>query len=282
MKRILEALFIAALLALAIAGPTEAYAEVSVGVSVNIGPPALPYYPQPLCPGPGYIWAPGYWAYGDGGYFWVPGTWIVAPAVGLLWTPGYWGWRGGYWWWHAGYWGPHVGFYGGIHYGYGYPGVGFVGGYWHGNAYYYNRSITNVNITVVHNTYNQTVPNEGAGASRVSFNGGTGGTTAVPTHEEEAYAAEQHTPATKAQTHHEQVAMKNPAQRFSQNNGHPDVAATTRPGKFKGNGAVRTNATHDDYEYHPSAHAERAPRQPHQSRPHPPRERGGGRPPHHR
>src|SRR5262249_10457129 len=35
-----------------------------VGVSIGIAPPVLPVYDQPLCPGPGYIWTPGYWAYG--------------------------------------------------------------------------------------------------------------------------------------------------------------------------------------------------------------------------
>jgi hypothetical protein len=34
-------------------------------VSVSFGPPALPVYSQPLCPGEGYIWTPGYWAYDD-------------------------------------------------------------------------------------------------------------------------------------------------------------------------------------------------------------------------
>jgi len=29
----------------------------------------LPVYVQPICPEPGYIWAPGYWAYGPDGYF---------------------------------------------------------------------------------------------------------------------------------------------------------------------------------------------------------------------
>src|SRR5438270_13745866 len=50
-------------------------AQVSVGVSVRIGPPALPVYEQPACPGDGFIWIPGYWAWGPEGYFWVPGTW---------------------------------------------------------------------------------------------------------------------------------------------------------------------------------------------------------------
>jgi len=95
------------------------FAQIGVGVSVRVGPPALPIYAQPICPGPGYMWTPGYWGWNDGaGYYWVPGTWVVAP-VGMLWTPGYWGWGGGLYAWHAGYWGPHVGFYGGINYGFG-------------------------------------------------------------------------------------------------------------------------------------------------------------------
>src|SRR5215469_7539371 len=156
------------------------FAQIAVGVSVRIGPPALPVYAQPICPGPGYIWTPGYWGWNDdAGYYWVPGTWVVAP-VGLLWTPGYWGWAGGVYAWHAGYWGPHVGFYGGINYGFGYTGVGFVGGAWHGGVYSYNTAVTNVNTTVVHNTYNTTVINNNTTVNRVSYNGGTGGTTAQP------------------------------------------------------------------------------------------------------
>src|SRR5439155_15775648 len=93
---------------------------------------------QPECPAPGYLWTPGYWAYGPEGYYWVPGTWVEPPTVGVLWTPGYWGWRNGFYVWHGGYWGPHVGFYGGINYGYGYSGVGFEGGEWRGREFVYN------------------------------------------------------------------------------------------------------------------------------------------------
>ena len=66
-----------------------AVSVAGVFISVGIAPPPLPVYSQPLCPGPGYIWTPGYWGYGPEGYFWVPGTWVVAPQVGVLWTPGY-------------------------------------------------------------------------------------------------------------------------------------------------------------------------------------------------
>ncbi len=73
--------------------PAQSRAQVAVGISVRIGPPVLPVYVQPICPGPGYLWVPGYWAYGPDDYFWVPGTWVFPPEVGLLWTPGYWGWE---------------------------------------------------------------------------------------------------------------------------------------------------------------------------------------------
>src|SRR5215469_12618755 len=100
------------------------FGQVAVGISVRFGPPALPVYAQPICPGPGYIWTPGYWAWdNDDGYYWVPGTWVVAP-VGVLWTPGYWGWGGGFYVWHAGYWGFFVDFYGGINYVLCYAGRG--------------------------------------------------------------------------------------------------------------------------------------------------------------
>ena len=53
--------------------------RAAVGVSISIAPPVLPVYEQPLCPGPGYIWTPGYWAYGEDDYYWVPGTWVLPP-----------------------------------------------------------------------------------------------------------------------------------------------------------------------------------------------------------
>jgi hypothetical protein len=151
-----------------------------VFVSVAIGPPALPVYSQPLCPGPGYIWTPGYWAWSPDGYYWVPGTWVTPPQVGFLWTPGFWAFSAGLYGWHPGYWGPTVGFYGGINYGFGYTGVGYWGGYWHGRDFYYNRAVNNVNITNIHNVYNRTVINN-VNVNRVSYNGGPGGIQARPT-----------------------------------------------------------------------------------------------------
>src|SRR6478752_3603335 len=72
-----------------------ANAQVSIGISINIEPPPLPVYDQPIIPGPGYLWTPGYWAWnGDiDDYYWVPGTWVLPPEPGVLWTPGYWAWN---------------------------------------------------------------------------------------------------------------------------------------------------------------------------------------------
>lgn len=104
-------------------------AQVSVGISVRIAPPAIPVYVQPPCPVEGYLWVPGYWAWDEDmdDYYWVPGYWSAPPMIGYYWTPGYWGWIGGVYRWHVGYWGPHVGYYGGINYGCGYGGSGYCG-----------------------------------------------------------------------------------------------------------------------------------------------------------
>src|SRR6266853_531842 len=216
--------------------PAQSKAQVAVGISVQFGPPVLPIYAQPICPGPGYLWTPGYWAYGPDGYFWVPGTWVYPPEVGLLWTPGYWAFEDDLYVWSPGYWGPEVGFYGGINYGFGYTGVGFFGGYWRGGNYYYNRSVTNVDVTVVRNTYNTTVINNNS--TRVSFNGGRGGTTASPTSREMAAARQHHISMTSEQTQHQQAASGNRTLLASMNHGRPDIAATPRPGEFPGRRAV--------------------------------------------
>src|SRR5215831_17697990 len=178
---------------LLLAAPLQSRTQVAVVISIRVGPPLLPVYAQPICPEPGYIWIPGYWAYGPDGYFWVPGTWVEPPEVGLLWTPGYWEWVDDVYRWHPGYWGPEVGFYGGINYGFGYTGIGFFGGYWRGREFFYNRAVTNVNVTVVHNTYNTTVVNNTT-LTRVSFNGGPEGTPARPTSREIAAEHQRHVP----------------------------------------------------------------------------------------
>lgn len=218
------------------------FGQVVVGVSVRVAPPALPVYTQPVAPGPGYLWTPGYWAWNDdGGYYWVPGTWVVAPA-GLLWTPGYWGFADGIYGWHRGYWGPHIGFYGGVNYGFGYTGSGFGGGEWRGHTFYYNRSVTNItNVTTV---YNKTViVNE----NHVAFNGGEGGLSSRPSHEEEVAEHEHHREALESQTKHEHMASQNKQNFASANHGRPAVAATAKPGEFHGKGVVAAKSAGAPY-----------------------------------
>ena len=205
--------------------PAASYAQVAVGLSIRIGPPALPVYTQPPCPTEGFLWTPGYWGYGPAGYYWVPGVWVAPPRVGVLWTPGYWGFGGGLYAWHAGYWGPHVGFYGGINYGFGYGGVGFVGGHWGGGGFVYNSAVLNVGAGF-HNTYvdrtvinNTTIVN-----NHTSFNG-PGGVTAQPNAQQQAAMHENHIQPTSNQLSHEQTASQDPNQLASVNNGHPSTMA---------------------------------------------------------
>jgi hypothetical protein len=202
--------------------PASAFAGVFV--SVNIAPPVLPVYAQPACPGDGFLWTPGYWAYGPAGYYWVPGVWVRPPRVGLLWTPGYWGFGGGVYAWHPGYWGPHVGFYGGVNYGFGYTGVGFIGGFWGGGFFHYNTAVFNVNRAYVHNTYIDRTVIHNTVINRTSFNG-PGGIMARPTPQDRMAMNEQHFGRTAEQNSHEQLARNDRSQLASFNHGHPGTMA---------------------------------------------------------
>ncbi len=246
------ALFTLALLTISIASSAQ------IRISVNFGPPAIPVYEQPICPGDGYLWTPGYWAWDDdaGDYYWVPGTWVGAPEVGYLWTPPWWGWEGGRYFFHEGWWGPHIGFYGGINYGFGYFGDGFVGGRWDHDHFFYNRSVMNVNVVNIRNVYNERV--EIRTENRVSFNGGPGGSGARPRPEEERAEHERHIGPAEVQTRHFQEARGNPELRASANHGTPPIAATARPGEFRGGAVVPAREAGGAY--------------------HPPENRGGAQP----
>ena len=227
----------------------SASSSAQIGISVSFGPPALPVFDQPICPGDGYMWTPGYWAWDPvaGDYYWVPGTWLLAPQVGYLWTPPWWGWQGGRFWFHEGWWGPSVGFYGGINYGFGYFGNGFVGGRWDGDRFYYNKAVMNVNVVNIRNVYNERVTfNE----NRVSFNGGPGGVVARSSAQEEAAFRGRRMGPVSAQTAHGDQARSNRELRASVNQGRPPIAATGRAGEFS-HGAVA--AREAGGAYHPSA-----------------------------
>jgi hypothetical protein len=224
-----------ALVLLAVSAASSA--QVGFAVSIRIAPPELPIYEQPICPEDGYIWTPGYWAYGNDDYFWVPGTWVMAPEVGYLWTPGYWGGDNDDYVFHEGYWGTQVGFYGGISYGYGYFGHGYEGGRWDNGHFDYNQSVSHVNVSINRNVYNTRVEDNNRG-NRVSFNGGSGGVQVRATSQEDAAGRERHIAPVAAQTQHVQSARANPELRASANQGKPPIAATAKPGAFKDSGAV--------------------------------------------
>jgi len=223
-------------------------------------PPALPDYDQPPAPADGYIWTPGYWAWGSGGYYWVPGAWVEPPYDSALWTPGYWGFYGGRYLFYPGHWGLHIGFYGGINYGFGYIGLGYEGGYWNGGHFFYNRAYNNINERVVHNTYNYNAGNRGynnynAGNRgnnnyndnrnnnnnrnnynsnrdnnnpRASYRGG-GGVQARPQPSEREAAHEPTAPRMNTQVQHEQNYGGVRGQFANQNHGRPATPAVSRP-----------------------------------------------------
>jgi hypothetical protein len=178
-------------------GSSMAFSQVSL--SIGIAPPPLQVYTQPSCPGDGYIWTPGYWAYGDSGYYWVPGQWVQPPELGVYWTPPYWGWNGSSYAFNDGYWGPNVGYYGGINYGYGYGGQGYYGGRWQGSHFQYNATVNNIRTSNVHYTYAGRAATSQS-ASRVSYNGGSGGTRAQPTAAQRQVAMAHHGQPSRSQT----------------------------------------------------------------------------------
>jgi WXXGXW repeat (2 copies) len=204
-------------------------------------PPPLPEYGQPPIPSPGYYWTPGYWAWNNYDYYWVPGVWVEPPQPGLLWTPGFWAFAGGVYAFNPGYWGPHVGYYGGINYGFGYNGLGYQGGRWDSGRFFYNTTVNNIGAAHITNVYTQNVVNNTT-INNTSFNGGQGGVVAKPTSEEMLAAKEPRVRATAPQIGQARAAGMRSEQFVSTNRGKPAIAATARPGEFKGKGVVPARA----------------------------------------
>lgn len=190
-------------------------------------PPPIPTYVQPPCPGEGYLWEPGYWAWGADGYYWVPGVWVLPPQPGLFWTPGYWGFYGGYYGWHHGYWGPTVGYYGGIDYGFGYFGVGFYGGRWEGGHFIYNTAVWHVGPGFHHVYVDRGFHDPGIHAS---FNGPRGVHYRPAAGEIAAMHAANHIQRTNEQVSHEAAMSKERGQFARTNHGSPAVHSMGRPG----------------------------------------------------
>ena len=70
------------------AGTAAAPAFAQVSININIAPPATLYESAPAM-APGYVWAPGYWAWHSDRYIWVHGR-TVAQRVGYRWEPDRW------------------------------------------------------------------------------------------------------------------------------------------------------------------------------------------------
>ncbi len=184
-------------------------------------------------PGPGYVWTPGYWAYNNVDYYWVPGTWVEPPQIGYLWTPAFF---------HRGYWASAWAFMAASIMATAIPVAALKAAAGTTVSFFYNRAVTNVTDTRITNVYDKTVViNEN---SRISYNGGRGGREVRPTAEEEAIAREPHMPATRLQTEHLRAASVNGEGFASLNHGRPAIAATARPGDFKGPGVLPTRAGH--------------------------------------
>lgn len=192
-------------------------------------PPPLPDYQQPPPPADGYIWTPGYWAWGPGGYYWVPGAWVEPPYEAALWTPGYWGFYGGRYLFYPGHWGLHIGFYGGINYGFGYVGLGYEGGYWNSGHFFYNRVYNNINVRVVHNVYSYHANVRVANVPRTSYRGGPGGVQASPRPSEGAAWHEPTAPRMSSQVQHAQTYGADRGQFAAQNHGRPATPAISKP-----------------------------------------------------
>jgi hypothetical protein len=74
------------------------------GYYPNVPPPAPRYGAVGYAPGPGYVWADGYWDWRER-WVWTPGRWVRPPRGHSHWEPGRWS-RGdrGRWEFHRGHW----------------------------------------------------------------------------------------------------------------------------------------------------------------------------------
>ena len=86
------------ILAIAVAAAVTP-AQAAVNVNIDISPPPSQYEAVPQIR-PGYVWAPGYWAYQDRNYVWVRGQ-QIAQRPGYRWVADHWEagnrYRAGYW-----------------------------------------------------------------------------------------------------------------------------------------------------------------------------------------
>jgi hypothetical protein len=59
--------------------------------SARIGPPPPPRYGvMGYAPGPGYVWAEGFWDLRGNRWYWQQGRWMRPPRRGSVWVPNEW------------------------------------------------------------------------------------------------------------------------------------------------------------------------------------------------
>lgn len=87
-------------LALALAAGSTAFAQVSI--NIVLAPPAPLYEEAPRLQ-PGYVWAPGYWAWNNDRHVWVRGR-AMLQRPGYVWQPDRWEQRNGTYYRQAGRW----------------------------------------------------------------------------------------------------------------------------------------------------------------------------------
>jgi hypothetical protein len=135
-------LTLAALIAFGAAAfaPLPAMAQTDFQLYIGSAPPA-PMYERAPAVRRGYVWSPGYWAWGGHRHHWVPGSYVVE-RPGYVYAPPSWRERGGRWYLQEGYWNPQVAMRGGERY-YGgdryYGGERYYGGPTHGHGHGYRE-----------------------------------------------------------------------------------------------------------------------------------------------
>ncbi len=84
-------LLLSSIVLLGAAAPSMARVDVGIDIGVAPPPPQVEVVP-PM--DPGYIWAPGYWAWQGGVHVWIPGH-RMQERAGYHWVPDHWDARGG-------------------------------------------------------------------------------------------------------------------------------------------------------------------------------------------
>ena len=77
---------------------------VHAAVYVRVAPPAAIVEAQPVSPGVGYRWQPGYYRWDGGRHVWVGGAWALPPRPGARWEAHRWVRHGDRWEFREGRW----------------------------------------------------------------------------------------------------------------------------------------------------------------------------------